>query len=213
MKLYLWLCIVCILLASLPLPLPLVPILVLLFVSVSAVSHVSVCLSVCSVFRLPRVLSHCLCVQLPSAIRRMLTLTLPNALQPLPLLPPLTLPSATQMSSQKKRKNVPRCILLRWISNIPHVATFFFSVSFGLGFFCGFFVALGSEQKQKYFRNVRQICKAVREWQKLRERRREKERDAGRERKREWVMQKIRIYRLGARKLDLDMDMDMLCGS
>lgn len=52
--------------------------------------------------------------------------------------------------------------------------SFFFSVSFGLGFFlCGFFVVLGSEQKQKYFRNVRQICKAVREWQTLRERERE----------------------------------------
>lgn len=185
MKLYLWLCIVCILLASLPLPLPLVPILVLLFVSVSAVSHVSVCLSVCSAFRLPRVLSHCLCVQLPSAIRRMLTLTLPNALQPLPVLPPpLTLPSATQMSSQKKRKNVPRCILLRWISNIPHVATFFFQCFVWFGVFFVAFLLLLEASKNK---NIFGMCgKYVKRW----ESGRNWERDG--ERKRETRGEKVR---------------------
>lgn len=101
MKLYLWLCIVCILLASLPLHSSSL----ILFACLSLCGFP--CVSVSSAFRLPRVLSHCLCVQLPSAIRRMLTLTLPNALQPLPLFPlsPLLAPpSATQMSSQKKRK-------------------------------------------------------------------------------------------------------------
>lgn len=128
MKLYLWLCIVCILLASLPLPLPSSSL--ILFACLSLCGFP--CVSVSSAFRLPRVLSHCLCVQLPSAIRRMLTLTLPNALQPLPpFLPPLTSPRTSclvlrKCLAKKKRKNVPRCILLRGISNIPHVAAQFF---------------------------------------------------------------------------------------
>lgn len=177
MKLYLWLCIVCILLASLPLPLP--SSFLILFASLSLCGFP--CVSVSSAFRLPRVLSHCLCVQLPSAIRRMLTLTLPNALQPLPPFPYPPSPSTSCLVLRKclaKKKEKKKCSSLHTFAwNFKHSScccTVFFSV-FRLVwcFFCGFFVVLGSEQKQKYFRNVRQICKAVREWQTLRERERE----------------------------------------
>lgn len=213
-KLYLWLCIVCILLASLPLALfPSLPTIVCPCLCLCGCP--CVCLSVClslslsvfSAFRLPRVLSHCLCVQLPSAVRRMLTLTLPNALQPLPPSEaegPYHLPGATQMSSQKRKNVPPRCILLRGIPNIPHVAaSFFLSVSLGLdGFFVGFLLLLDARKNK----NIFGMCgKYVKRWKRpegASERNQERDGSA----KVWWAMQKIRIYRQGARKLDMDMD-------
>lgn len=130
MKLYLWLCIVCILLASLPLPSSsLIP-----FACLSLCGFP--CVSVSSAFRLPRVLSHCLCVQLPSAIRRMLTLTLPNALQPLPpFLSPLTSPRTSCLVLRKclaKKKEKKKCSSLHTFAwNFKHSScccTVFFSV-------------------------------------------------------------------------------------
>lgn len=151
MKLYLWLCIVCILLASLPLPLPLVPILVLLFVSVSAVSHVSVCLSVCSAFRLPRVLSHCLCVQLPSAIRRMLTLTLPNALQPLPLLPPSPCQVLRKCLAKKKEKMFLAAYFCVEFQTFLMLQRFFSVFRLVWGFFVAFLLLLEASKNKNIF--------------------------------------------------------------
>lgn len=208
MKLYLWLCIVCILLASLPLPSSsLIP-----FACLSLCGFP--CVSVSSAFRLPRVLSHCLCVQLPSAIRRMLTLTLPNALQPLPLFP-LSSHLLVLRKCLAKKKEKKKCSSLHTFAwNFKHSSccctVFFFSVSFGLVFFFVAFLLFLEASKNK---NIFGMCgKYVKRWESGRHWERERER-GGKEREKAWVMQKIRIDCLGARKLDLDMDMDMLCRS